>query len=128
MGKNISIGDVKEICRKVHLTDFINNLAMGYDTELDPQGSGLAESTVQKLLVARAILNAPKLLLVEDNLDAIDDEEKQDIIDFLRDKANKWTVIAATKNEYLIKKADQVVELEYGNIIYDGTPENYKSK
>ena len=83
---------------------------------------------MQKLLVARAILNAPKLLLVEDNLDAIDDEEKQDIIDFLRDKANKWTVIAATKNEYLIKKADQVVELEYGNIIYDGTQENYKSK
>ena len=36
------------------------------------------------------------------------------LLTFLRDKANKWTVIAATKNEYLIKKADQVVELEYG--------------
>ncbi|MFT5667704.1 MAG: ABC-type bacteriocin/lantibiotic exporter with double-glycine peptidase domain [Vicingaceae bacterium] len=128
MGKNISIGKVKEICRKVHLTDFINNLGRGYDTELDPQGSGLAESTVQKLLVARAILNAPKLLLVEDNLDAIDDKEKKDIIDFLRDKSNNWTVIAATKNEYLIQKSEQVIELENGNIIYDGTPENYKRK
>jgi ABC-type transport system involved in cytochrome bd biosynthesis fused ATPase/permease subunit len=65
---------------------------------------------------------------VEDNLDAIDDKEKQDIINFLRDKSNNWTVIAATKNEYLIQKSEQVIELENGNIIYDGTPENYKRK
>lgn len=126
MGKDISISRVKDICRKIHLTDFINNLPRGYDTILDPQGSGLAESTVQKLLVARAILNAPKLLLVEDNLDAIDDKEKTDIIDFLRDKSNNWTVIAATKNPYLIKHSEQVIELNNGSIIYDGSPENYK--
>ena len=65
---------------------------------------------------------------MEDNLDAIDDKEKQDIINFLRDKSNNWTVIAATKNEYLIQKSEQVIELENGNIIYDGTPENYKRK
>ncbi len=126
MGKDISMSKVKETCRKIHLTDFINNLPHGYDTILDPQGSGLAESTVQKLLVARAILNAPKLLLVEDNLDAIDEKEKTDIIDFLRDKNNNWTVIAATKNPYLISNSEQVIELKNGSIIYDGTPENYK--
>lgn len=128
MGKNISINRVKHVCKKAHLSDFINNLPKGYDTILDPQGSGLAESTVQKLLITRAILNAPKLLLVEDNLDAIDDKEKKDIIDFLKDKSNRWTVVAATKNEYLISNADQIVELEKGEIVFSGTYSDFKKK
>lgn len=127
MGKNIPIGKVKDICKEVHLSEFINHLPMGYDTILDPQGSGLAESTVQKLLIARAILNAPKLLLVEDNLDAIDEQEKKEIIDFLRKKENKWTVIAATKNPYLIQHSDQIIELTAGRVTFDGSPENYKT-
>ena len=128
MGKKISIDRVKKICRVVYLNDFINNLPKGYDTILDPQGSGLAESTVQKLLIARAILNAPKLLLIEDNLDAIDNDEKNEIINYLREKENKWTVIAATKNEYLINKADQVIELVNGQVAFDGTVKEFKNK
>ena len=128
MGKEISINRVKDICNAVHLTTYINNLPKGYDTILDPQGSGLAESTVQKLLIARAILNAPKLLLIEDNLDAIDEVEKKDIIDFLKSKKNKWTVIAATKNPYLITNSDQIIELSNGEVIFDGTAEHFKIK
>lgn len=128
MGKNMSLDRVKKVCSNVFLTDFINKLPKGYDTVLDPQGSGLAESTVQKLLIARAILNAPKLLLIEDNLDAIDRDEKISIIDYLKDHDNQWTVIAATKNEYFINHADQVVELAEGQVIFNGTPEEYKNK
>lgn len=128
MGKNISINKVKDVCSSVHLKDFINNLPKGYDTILDPQGSGLAESTVQKLLITRAILNAPKLLLIEDNLDAIDETEKRDIIDFIKDKENKWTVIAATKNPYLIEHSDQVIELAGGRILRDSANTNTKNQ
>lgn len=128
MGKNIKLSKVQEVCKTVHLMPFINSLPLGYDTNLDPQGSGLAESTVQKLLIARAILNAPKLLLVEDNLEAIDQDEKKDIIDFLKNKKNKWTVIAVTRNEYLIDKADQVIELHEGEIIFNGSVEQFKQE
>ena len=128
MGKPMGIEKVKNTCKEVHLGQFINNLPKGYDTLLDPQGSELAESTVQKLLVARAILNAPKLLLIEDNLDAIDSEEKLDIIDYIRKKENKWTVIAATKNEYLISKADRIIELNEGEMSFSGTYAEYLNK
>ncbi|MEQ8624595.1 MAG: ABC transporter ATP-binding protein [Vicingaceae bacterium] len=128
MGKTMGIEKVKNTCKAIHLGDFINNLPKGYDTLLDPQGSELAESTVQKLLVARAILNAPKLLLIEDNLDAIDGNQKKDIIDFIRKKDNKWTVIAATKNDYLISKADKIIELNEGEISFSGTYAEYSKK
>ena len=78
--------------------------------------------------LARAILNAPKLLLIEDNLDAIDSEEKLDIIDYIRKKENKWTVIAATKNEYLISKADRIIELNEGEMSFSGTYAEYLNK
>jgi len=128
MGKNMGIEKVKNTCKAVHLGDFINNLPKGYDTLLDPQGSELAESTVQKLLVARAILNAPKLLLIEDNLDAIDSAQKKDIMDYIRKRENKWTVIAATKNDYLISKADKIIELDEGEISFSGTYAEYSNK
>lgn len=128
MGKEMSIENVKATCKAVHLSKFINNLPKGYDTPLDPQGSELAESNVQKLLIARAMLNKPKLILIEDNLDAIDTEEKQDIIDFIRKKENKWTVIAATKNKYLISKADRIIELEEGRLSFSGTYDEYLNK
>ncbi len=128
MGKSIGIESVKDTCIAVQLSSFINNLQKGYDTLLDPQGSGLAESTVQKLLIARAILNAPKLLLIEDNLDAIDSREKQLIIDYIRNKDNKWTVIAATKNDYLIRNSDLIVQLEKGEIVFKGNYSEYKNK
>ena len=78
--------------------------------------------------MARAILNAPKLLLIEDNLDAIDGNQKKDIIDFIRKKDNKWTVIAATKNDYLISKADKIIELNEGEISFSGTYAEYSKK
>ncbi len=128
MGKKVTMDRLKFICRTVYLSDFINNLPKGYDTVIDPQGRGLAESTVQKMLIARALLNAPKLLLIEDNLDAIDNQEKNDIIDFLKSKENKWTVVAATKNEYLINKADQIIELDKGQIKFQGSLKEYKNQ
>lgn len=128
MGKEVGMNRVQHICRIVYLTDFINKLPKGYDSVIDPQGSGLAESTVQKLLIARALLNNPKLLLIEDNLDAIDNDEKNDIIDFLKMKENKWTVIAATKNQYLINRADFIVELDNGKIAFHGNLQEFKNK
>ncbi len=126
MGKNIRLDKVKSICARIFLIDFINGLPKGYDTMLDPQGSGLAESTVQKLLLARAVLNDPKLLLIEDNLDAIDEKEKRNIVDYLRDKSNKWTVVAATNHPYMMENADMIIELEKGRVSFTGSYQDYK--
>jgi ABC-type bacteriocin/lantibiotic exporter with double-glycine peptidase domain len=128
MGKAISMEEIKRTCSALHLDTFINRLPKGFNSQIDPQGSTLPESTVQKLLIARAILNAPKLLLIEDNLDVIDQEEIKDIIDFIKTNPNKCTIISATKHDYLIEKADQVIELSEGTISFDGSAEEYKKR
>ncbi|MAY83606.1 MAG: ABC transporter ATP-binding protein/permease [Flavobacteriales bacterium] len=126
MGKDINLDTVRNVVRKVHLTDYINHLPKGFDTLLDPQGSGLAEGTVQKLLIARAVINNPKLVVIEENMSAIDEEEKIAIIEFLASKENKWTAVIATKEEAIISKADKVIELREGQLSFNGSPAEYK--
>ncbi len=126
MGKPIHLDRVKEVIREIHLTGFINKLPKGFDTRLDPQGSGLAESTVQKLLIARAIINQPKLLVIEDNMKALDELEKDDIINYLSRKENKWTTVITSKDPEVINKADRVIELKDGKVSFNGSLEIYK--
>jgi len=125
MGKEIGLDAVRAVVKRVHLTNYINHLPKGFDTLLDPQGSGLAEGTVQKLLIARAVINSPKLVVVEENMSAIDEEEKLDIIKFLSSKENKWTAVIASKEKEIISKADRVIELRDGQLSFNGSPSDY---
>jgi len=120
MGKDRSLDEVKEVFRNLHLIDFVSGRSNGFYSLIDPQGSGLAESTVQKLLIARAVILRPKLLLIEDNLDAIDEDEKNDIINYLSDKENKWTVVAVSRDESLISQSEVIVEMRRGEIAFTG--------
>jgi len=125
MGKDRNLEEVRKVFDKLHLGEFISNRSNGFYSLIDPQGSGLAESTVQKLLMARAIIQRPKLLLIEDNLDAIDEQEKEDILNFLKNEDNQWTTVAISRDESLIKRADQVVEMKKGEISFNGTYHQY---
>ena len=120
MGKERSLDEVKEVFRNLHLINFVSGRSNGFYSLIDPQGSGLAESTVQKLLIARAVILRPKLLLIEDNLDAIDEDEKNDIINYLSDKENKWTVVAVSRDESLISQSKVIVEMRRGQIAFTG--------
>ncbi len=89
----------------------IRNLPMGYESKLNPTGDKLSRSIVQRLLLARAIVDRPRLLLLENAFEAIRREERHAIIDFLTDRAHPWTLIAASGNRYLASRSDRVVKL-----------------
>lgn len=126
MGKDIGMDRIREVVKNMHLIDYINQLPKGFDTLLYPQGIGLAESTVQKLLLARAILNRPKLLVIEENIDAIDKKQKSEIIAYLADRSNKWTTIIATKDEQIISRSDKIMELKEGELHFMGSYAEYQ--
>jgi len=116
MGRDVSTDRLKEVISKVKLTDYVNRLSLGFDTELDPQGKRLPKSIVQRLLIARAVANNPKLLIIEENLENINELERNEIIDYLTDKSNNWTLIAASNDSYFQSKADHILTLNDGRI------------
>ncbi len=122
--ENITLGrdfirneDVFWAIDKLFLSEYIKTLPNGLDTKIDISGYKLSKSVTQKLIIARSIVNKPKLLLLENHLDSIEDKERQTIVDFLTDKNNGWTLIAISNDPYLKKKCDSVISMEAGDLI-----------
>ncbi len=119
--ENISMGrdgatfeNVRWAVKELKLEDFIQRLPNGYDSPIDPQGKKLPRSVVQKLLLARSIADKPKLLLLEDALEHLDETERVSIIDFLVRPENKWTIVAVSSDHYFHTKADRVLQMRNG--------------
>lgn len=124
MGRaNATFENVKWAVENLKLESVINSLPNGYDTQLDPQGRHLPSSSVQKLLLARSIADKPKLLLLEDALEHLDDAERKAIVDFLVSKEHGWTIVAVSADPYFQSKADKVIQMDQGCFITKSKPE-----
>jgi ABC-type bacteriocin/lantibiotic exporter with double-glycine peptidase domain len=115
----VSHDDIKWAIESVKLGTFIKTLPNGLDTKIFPDGRQLSSSNAQKILLARSIVNKPKILFFEDPLDKMDEEATKEIIDFITDAKNKWTVIVSSKNEYWKQKCNRKIKMKDGKIIAD---------
>jgi ABC-type bacteriocin/lantibiotic exporter with double-glycine peptidase domain len=116
---SISNEDIKWAIESVQLGSFIKTLPEGLDTKIFPDGRQLSSSNAQKILLARSIVNKPKILFYEDPLDKMDEEASKEIIDFLTYYYNPWTVIVSSKNTYWEEKCSRKITLQNGKIIAD---------
>jgi ABC-type bacteriocin/lantibiotic exporter with double-glycine peptidase domain len=103
----------------VQLTSYVKTLPDGLDTLIFPEGKQLSSSNAQKILLARCIVGKPKILFLEDPTDKMDDNIAKEIIDFIVDKKNEWTVIVSSRNTYWNEKCHRDIKMENGNIILD---------
>ena len=122
--ENITLGrdfvkmeDVLWAVEKVHLSDYVKGLSKGLDTPIEISGNKLSKSIIQRIIIARSIVNKPKLILLENHLDFIEDKQRDNIIDFLTDKSNGWTFIGISNNKYLQEKSDKIILMSNGEIL-----------
>jgi ABC-type bacteriocin/lantibiotic exporter with double-glycine peptidase domain len=111
--------DLKWAIESVKLGDFIKSLPKGLDTKIYPEGKQLSSSNAQKILLARSIINRPKILFYEDALDKMDDAAAKEVIDFITSNENHWTLIVSSKNNYWEQKCTRKITMRDGKIIND---------
>jgi ABC-type bacteriocin/lantibiotic exporter with double-glycine peptidase domain len=116
---SISQEDIKWAIESVKLGSFIKSLPEGLDTKIFPEGRQLSSSNAQKILLARSIINKPKILFYEDALDRMDAPIAKEIIDFLTSSENKWTLIVSSKNPYWKEKCTRKITMQEGKISND---------
>lgn len=114
---DINIEDVKQAVENVFLSSFVKSLPLGLDTQIDISGQKLSKSIIQRIIIARSIVNKPKLLLLENHMDFIEDFERNKIIDFLVNPQNGWTLICISNDTYLKEKVDFTINMENGVIL-----------
>lgn len=124
--ENISMGrtratfeNVQWAVEELGLSDFVKNLPKGYMTMIKPQGQQFSKGVIDKLILARAIADKPKVLLIKDSFTLFDKDERKRILNFLKDKKQNWTLIIASSNDELAAVMDRQIKLEDLNQKFD---------
>ena len=116
--ENASFENVKWAIKNLNLSQTINQLGDGYHSRIYPQGKQFSKSTVAKILLARAIADKPRLLLLENSFSVFSIEDRLDILTFLLNREHNWTVLLSSSQELeLPHLIDHEVILENGKII-----------
>lgn len=112
---NITKEDTLLMFQLIGLQDFFSQLPKGFDTHLEPTGKRLSSSIIQKILITRALLNHPAMLLLDEPLKLIAEDEKQMLQNYLFGLKDT-TVVFTTRDEEIAKKCDLVILLDKGKI------------
>lgn len=128
MGRNhVKYKDVLWAIENLGLSDTLNALPDGLHTEVTAGGKKLSGSAVSKLTLARSIASRPKLLIVNDYLQFIERREKLEIVSFLHDRKNKWSMLSISNDPIMLAAADKIVVLKDGAVAAQGNFDELKS-
>ncbi len=127
--ENIAVGDfnpdmgrVVEVCDKLGMTKFIDQLPNGYNTYLGENGATLSGGQQQRIAIARALYRNPEILILDEatsSLDSLAEKFVQNTLGLLR-KSNR-TVIVIAHRLSTISLAQRIIVLDKGEVVQDGT-------
>ncbi len=97
---SISDDEIYKVLRIMALSDFLKELPNGLNTIIYPEGKQLSYTITKKIILSRAILKKPKILILEDAIDRFNENEIKSIIDFICSHINPWGLIVVSNNSY----------------------------
>lgn len=122
--ENVTFGDtditdesIFEVFEKLGLTSFLKRQPKGLNTLLKPEGKQIPYFISAKLLLARAILKDPKVLILEEPLKQFNIEESEKIFEYLCDASNPWSVIVVSNLNVWKRMCNKHIILEDGHVI-----------
>jgi ABC-type multidrug transport system fused ATPase/permease subunit len=116
----ISFKQILDACEWADLKDFISNLNEGLQTKIAPAAANLPSNIAKKILLARAYLSKPKLLLLDDFFHQVQRKDKLKIIDALFNQ-NEIAVLMITSQKEMLEKSDYIYIMQSGTIVEQGT-------
>ena len=113
--------DLRTACELAGLSDFIHSLPNGMDTDIAAWGSSLSGGQRQRLAIARELLCSAEVLILDEPTSALDADTAADVVDTIRQRFHEKTIVAATHELNFIASADQIVVLDAGKVVGQGT-------
>lgn len=113
--------EVIAAARRAGLHEFITDLPGGYDTQVSDRDTTLGLVQRQRLAVARAILQDASVILMDDALSALDTPTQKALEDELRGPDGDKTMIRVAQRLGSILDADQILVMDGGKLVEQGT-------
>ena len=102
--------DINDACDFSNASEFIKKLPKGVDSKLGDNGVLLSGGQKQKIAIARAVLSKPKLLILDEPSNHLDNATVSVLIERIRSLDYKPTVLIITQDHQLAKDADVIFE------------------
>lgn len=100
--------------------DFVKKLPKGLDTLIGDRGIRLSGGERQRIVLARAILRKPSVLVLDEATSALDTENESKVQEAIDRLKGKMTIIVIAHRLSTIRNAEQVIVLEEGSIVQQG--------
>ncbi len=124
--ENITFGDttisrerIHEVLERLGLLAFIKKQPNGLQTVIYPEGQQIPNTIAKKIVIARAIVHNPELLLLKDPLENFEQKEAQTIIEYLTDVTHPWAIVVSSRNPLWRKHCTKTILLDNGTLIHN---------
>lgn len=128
IANNIGVSDeipnmkrVRQAAEIGNIDTFIDELPMGYNTKIGADGHGLSTGQKQRLLIARAAYKDAKYLFFDEATNSLDANNERTIMERLERLFRNKTVVIVAHRLSTVKNADNIVVLDHGKIVEQGT-------
>ncbi len=108
-------------CRTACVDEFAERFPEGYDTVVGERGVKLSGGQRQRLSIARALLAAPRILILDEATSSLDSESEAMIQSGLAELMQGRTTFVIAHRLSTIRRADQILVVEQGRIVERGT-------
>ncbi|EHD0024145.1 ABC transporter ATP-binding protein [Salmonella enterica subsp. houtenae serovar 50:g,z51:-] len=114
--------DIRHAADAAGASEFINALPQGFNTRLTERGSNLSGGQRQRIALARALITAPELLILDDATSAVDAGTEAEINTALGHYADdKHMLLVIARRRSTLQLADRIVVLDKGRVVNIGT-------
>ncbi len=134
IANNIAVGDdypnekkLEHAVRVANIKSFIESLPLGYNTKIGSEGNGISKGQKQRILIARAVYKDPKFIFFDEATNSLDANNEKDIMENLEEFFENRTVIVVAHRLSTVKNATNIVVLQDGEVIEQGTHQELTS-
>jgi ATP-binding cassette subfamily B protein len=126
--ENIALGEifpniqlVLELSKQLGITDFVEKLPNGFETQIGENGAMLSGGQKQRIAIARALYKNPEVLLMDEATSSLDTNSERIVKEVIDNfKAQGKTVIVIAHRLSTIANSDTILVMENGTIVEEG--------
>jgi len=125
---HVSFEQIVQACQIAEADEFISRLPEKYQTVLGEFGANISGGQRQRLAIARAIVNDPPVLILDESTGGLDPVSESLVLERLLSHRQGKTTIMISHRPRVINRADWIVLLDHGKIKLQGTLEELRSQ
>ncbi len=119
--ENITLDEIRKVCKKAYIDEYIMSLPNGYETIIGEGGVNLSGGQKQRLAIARTLLLNTKIILFDEATSALDNESQKYIKKTIDNLVENHTIIIVAHRLSTIIDADEINVIDKGKLVGTGT-------